>query len=279
MSDPLRFEYFRRGHEYRALMTVSPRVLHHPVWPGLWESGCSYPSDEELNPWTAFGVNNWYGETAALLRAFAWEISASNRLAIAGWDRDWAAMRIGMDPRDVILARWEYDVEVGGNGDPDFGPADRGWVRARVCVPFGKRWWSWERRHDDRSGIFSPESFDDLTRLYLGVAGDSYAGLTILGLGSESGTERLVKRLNGRKRPANAELLQPGDVFVHLATDDEGPYTSYVLVAAVEPISELVGLVATKLNARYRDYVSMAESINSFEGFREAMLQLLQPSR
>lgn len=249
------------------------------MWPGLRESGSSYASDGELNPWLAFGVNNWYGETAAVLRSFAWEITASNRLAIVGWDRDWAAMRIGMNPRDVTFARWEYDVEVGGRGDPDFGRAGIGWVRARACVPFGKRRWSWERRHDDRSGVFVPAGFDDLTRLYLGVANNSYAGLTIFGLGSESGTEPLIKRLNGRKRPANAELLQRGDVFVHLATDDEGPYTSFVLVAAVEPIRELVDTIAARLNARFRDYVSVAASIDSLEGFRVAMLQLLQPSR
>ena len=201
-------------HSYVSEWT--PESRPRPAWPGLWQ--LDYP-DGPGNPLLTYGVNNAAGEAEALWRALAWHVTAgTRRSAIPAWDRDGAARCLDVPRSEISLVHWEYEVSV---EESDLAVADRGFRPARSCVPGNAD--AWHRAHDDKAGLFSLETLDQLTELELAVAFAQSSEINLFGAGPGAGD--LQGFLSSAAQPQLRDWLKPGSVFVDLSVDRDGPHT------------------------------------------------------
>ncbi|MDF1598063.1 MAG: hypothetical protein P1T08_18480 [Acidimicrobiia bacterium] len=269
MDDFLDFGHEQSGdlHTYHCAVELAGDVL----WPGLYEV---YSEDRLQSPYFRFAINNNDGEALAVWRALAWAVTAGrSRFAIPCYYRDDAARLLSIEPADIVMIDWEYDVEAEPGSLSD---VDRGFVPARSVVPIRPEPTSWERAHRAKAGFFELRNSSDLIALALAVGGDASSEITIFGLAGEDRPTRLVERLRGETRPRLQEILDSGDVIVDLAVDHDGYGRSHMSIRACEPLPEVEILTGHYRQAfhRYREAVS---NIDDFEQFAMAIDQLLAP--
>jgi hypothetical protein len=263
----LRFEHtFRDGlHSYTAL---ADSMLVTEVWRGLQDLA-PYPDDPQLNPMDLFCVGNAVGERLAVWRAMAWAITHGlRRCGIPQWDRDHAAMGLGVDREALRLVRWEYDLDV-ADGDLGFVPAS---ASVRIHPLPGQ----WEIDHGGFAGLFPLASFDDLTRLDCAVFTNNRAQVTVFGLDGDR-VDELVDALNAPDRPVLADLLRPGEMFVSLATVRDHWMTNWTNRLTVKTLAEtdLVYRAAQHYSRAYRRYLHALDGMRTLADFRSAASQLL----
>jgi hypothetical protein len=263
----LRFEHaFRDGlHPYTAR---ADSTLVNEVWRGLQDLA-PYPDDPQLNPMDLFCISNFAGERLAVWRAVAWAVTDGlRRCGIPQWDRDHAAMGLGIDREALQLVRWEYDLDV-ADGDLGFVPAT---ASVRIHPPPDQ----WEIDHGGFAGLFPLASVDDLTRLDGAIFTNNRAQVTVFGLDGDR-FELLADALNAPERPVLVDILRPGEMFVSVATVRDALMTSWTNRLTVKTVAEtdLVYRAAAHYSTAYQRYLSGLDSMRTLADFRSAAAQLL----
>jgi hypothetical protein len=265
----LHFEHAVRDglHTYTA---VADSTLVCEVWSGLQDLA-PYPDDDpELNPMERFCIGNFAGERLAVWRAVAWAVTDGlHRCGIPHFARDAGAAAVGIDRELAQLLRWEYKIDV-EDGDLGFLPAR---TSVRIHPPPDQ----WEIDHGGFAGLFPLSSFDDLTGLDGAVFPDNCAQLTVWGLNGPHRFRELAAALNTPDRPVLADVLEPGDMFVTLATvRDSGWRTwSNSLTVKTSEETDAVDRVAEHYTAAYRRYLDRLDGLHTLADFRSAAEELL----
>jgi hypothetical protein len=273
--------FLRFEHEYREglhcyVVRAEEADVPNPIWHGLWEQ--EYSDDAEQNPWSRHAINNNDGEALAVWRALAWALTKGRyRFAIPAYYRDETAQQLGMTREAVRLVRWEYEVDV---KEPEWCTADTGFVPARACVPLRPAPDPWQRDHAGFAGLFELLSFRHLTDLALTVGADASSEITMFALGDPGRAHSLTLTLDQPDRPALAEILQPGDIFLDLAVihDLGAGAANYFTVKTPEATDEVAQL-AGQFSEAFRCYASRASEIRTFGEFHNAIDDLLTPAR
>ncbi|GAA1542299.1 hypothetical protein GCM10009827_072290 [Dactylosporangium maewongense] len=263
----LRFEHaFRDGlHTYTAR---ADSTLVNEVWRGLQDLA-PYPDDPELNPMDLYCIGNFAGERLAVWRAVAWAVTEGlHRCGIPHWDRDNAAVGLGVDRDAMRLVRWEYDLDV--------ADGDLGFVPARASVRIHPPPDQWEIDHGGFAGLFPLASFDDLTRLDGAVFASDRAQVTVFGLDGDR-FDALADALNAPDRPVLADILRPGEMVVSLATvrDDWMTHWTNTLTVRATSETDVVYRAAAHFGAAYQCYLDGLDSMKTLADFRSAAALLL----
>ncbi|GIF02156.1 hypothetical protein [Paractinoplanes rishiriensis] len=268
----LRFEHVYREGLHCYVVRAEVADLLTPIWRGLWKQ--DYSDDANLNPWYRHAINNNDGEALAVWRALTWALTTGrSRFAIPNYYRDETARLLGIERESVQLVRWEYEVNV---EEPEWLNADIGFVPARTAVSMRPAPDSWQRDHAAFAGLFELTSFRHLTELALAVGGDATSEISVFALRDPGRARLLASALNRAQRPALAETLQPGDIFIDLAVvhDLGAGVASYLSVKTPEAIDE-VDHLAEHYSEAFRCYANRAREIHPFDEFHTAIDDLL----
>ena len=216
-----------------------------------------------------FCISNVAGERLAVWRAVAWSVTDGlRRCGIPQWDRDGAALGLGIGREALRLVRWEYEFDV--------VDGDLGFVPAAACVRTSPPPDQWEIDHGGFAGLFPLASFDDLTRLDGAIFTNNRAHVTVFGLDGDR-FDALADALNAQERPVLADILRPGEMFVSLATVRDAWMTNWINRLTVKTVIEtdLVYRVAAHYSTAYQRYLSGLDGMRTLADFRSAAAQLL----
>ncbi|MFC5001993.1 hypothetical protein ACFPIJ_29690 [Dactylosporangium cerinum] len=140
--------------------------------------------------------------------------------------RAWA---LGIDREVMLLVRWEYDIDVEGR--------DLGFVLARASVRIHPPPHQWEIDHGGFARLFPLSSFDALTGLDSAFYSTNRAQVTVFGLAGDR-FQALAGALNTLQRPVLADILQPGEIFVSMATVRDAWMTNWTNSLTIKTVSE-----------------------------------------
>jgi hypothetical protein len=267
------FHHERRDGLNVYVSTAGDDDLIGPLWPGLRPP---YPDEPLANPWLRFGVNNTEGEDLAVWRALAWALTTSReRYAVPVFDRDLVAGWLQVPREEMVLVAWEYRVDLVQDPSAD---ADLGFVTADTCVRIAPPPDAWELEHKNEAGLFHLSSLADLTTVDNALGFDVTSQVSIFGIDPRAGRAAwLVDGLRRPVRPELDELLEPSDVFVHLAVvrDRFLGYTSYFTVAAHGDIGARLDALVDNYELAYARYADRAPLLEDFEDFAAAVEELV----
>ncbi|MFC4069912.1 hypothetical protein [Actinoplanes subglobosus] len=278
MTDTERFLTFEHGHRdglHSYTVTVGESDLTGRVWPGLAERG-NYPDDPDLNPWHRHAINNQDGEPLAVWRALTWALAEGrSRHVIPSFLRDEVASCLGVDREDMLMVRWEYQVDI---ELADRGLADYGFVPARTSKLLRSGPDTWDRDHIGFAGLFEVNRFRQLVDIDRVLAGDNASELTVFGLRDPGRRGVLVAALSRDERPELAAVLEPGEIFVDMAVIRESGagISNHLTVKAPEAIPQVERL-ADHFSRAFRRYRDRAGRIHTLNDFHAAIDDLLAP--
>jgi hypothetical protein len=137
----------------------------------------------------------------------------------------------------------------------------------------------WQLDHRGLAGLFTLHDFAALTALDFAVCMDSCSEIALFGLAPGGRrSHQLFDALNQPERPHLAEMLESGEVFVHLAVvrDRFLGWNSYLTVKTLEPTNAVYQL-AKHYSIAFARYIDRLDEIRTLDDFHDAMEDLLAP--
>lgn len=244
-----------------------------PCWPGLWE--LEYP-DDEGNPFLTYGVNNGDGEFFHLLRAMAWVLGGAQPAVVGNYYRDEVAHALGR-PRDAaLMTTWEYQVD---ESEPDLAQADKGYVKARACVPNRPAPDTWQAAHADRAGLFPISTFQHLTAVDVAVAGDASSEITLYGLPDSGSPSTLAAALNTDEPPPLPQILHIADTLIDLTQvrDLYSDGASRLLIHSRTDHAPRLREIEGAAEQGWNRYQETVPRLRTWDDFHQAMAALVAP--
>ena len=219
--------------------------------------------------WTPPGPGSLvYDEASALFVGLIWRLTW--RRAIYAVPRYWREAGFYAAGEPYALIRWEYEVEDSAEGEIG---ALRGFVPARSCVRLSPPPGPWEREHADFAGFFETPVFSMLREVFRGLLGDATAAMNVYAF-DRGNVERAVAALSSEQQPELRDVLNEGDLMIHLGVGIDWP-ANVIVVHTLSAIDSQLEALREEYQASMERFEASVPEITSHAEWEERVEEML----